>query len=78
MFVPCPRACAGVGVYVFTFATAMPDRNYSINCTAQTPVTNSDVAANIAYNVTPTTTGFTINTARYGTGQEDVSELHVQ
>lgn len=68
----------GVGVYVFTFATAMPDRNYSINCTAQTPVTNSDVAANIAYNVTPTTTGFTINTARYGTGQEDVSELHVQ
>lgn len=68
----------GVGVYVFTFGTAMPDRNYSINCTAQTPATNSDVAANIAYNVTPSTTGFTIHTARYGTGQVDVSELHVQ
>lgn len=68
----------GVGVYVFTFGSAMPDRNYSINCTAQTPTTNSDVAANIAYNVTPSTTGFTIHTARYGTGQVDVSELHVQ
>lgn len=69
---------SSAGTYVFTFGTAMPDRNYCINVTAQTPVGNSDVAANIAYNVTPTTTGFTIQTARYGDGFKDVSELHVQ
>jgi hypothetical protein len=69
---------ASAGVYNFTFGTAMPDRNYSINCTAQTPVSNSDIAANISYNVTPTTTGFQITTARYGSSNEDVSELHVQ
>ena len=69
---------SGVGTYVFSFGTAMPDANYSITATAQTPGSNSDVAANIAYNVTPTTGGFTIQTARYGTGNEDVLYLCVQ
>jgi len=69
---------SGTGTYVFTFGTAMPDANYCITATAQTPVANSDLACNIAYNVAPSTTGFTLQTARYGTGNVDASLVCVQ
>ena len=66
------------GKYSFTFGTAMPDGNYSVTATCKTPVDNSDVAANLAYNIATTTTGFTIHCARYGTGFVDVPQLCVQ
>jgi len=69
---------SAVGVYNFTFGTAMPDGNYCIQATAQTPGANSDCAANITYNTTPSTTGFSLTVARYGNGNEDTPILHVQ
>lgn len=69
---------SGVGVYNFTFTSPMPDDNYCVTATAQTPNTNSDVATNLTYNVTPTVNGFSITTARYGDGNKDVSYLCVQ
>jgi hypothetical protein len=69
---------SSTGTYAFTFGTAMPDANYCVTATAMVPGSNSDIAANLAYNVTPTTTGFTITTARYGSGFEDVTYLMVQ
>lgn len=66
------------GKYTFTFGTAMPDGNYSVTATAKTPVDNSDVAANIGYNIATTTTGFQIHCARYGSGFIDVPQLCVQ
>ena len=69
---------SGTGTYVFTFGTAMPDANYSVTATAQTPNSNSDVACNIANGVSLSTTGFTLQTARYGTGNEDATLVCVQ
>ena len=66
------------GKYQFTFGTAMPDENYSVTCTAKTPVNDSDVAANLGYNTTTQTTGFIIHCARYGTGFLDVPQLCIQ
>lgn len=67
-----------VGVYTFTFGTAMPDGNYAINAMAQTPGSNSDCAVNITNGTTPSTTGFSLTVARYGNGNEDTPILHVQ
>lgn len=66
------------GVYNFTFGTSMPDGNYSVSATAQTPGTNSDCAVNITNGTTPSSTGFSLTVARYGNGNEDTPILHVQ
>ena len=69
---------SAVGVYNFTFNNSMPDGNYAVSATAQTPGTNSDCAVNITNGTTPSTTGFSLTVARYGTGNEDTAILHVQ
>jgi hypothetical protein len=69
---------SSAGVYTFTFGTAMPDGNYAITATAQTPGSNSDCAVNITNGTTPSTTGFSLTVARYGNGNEDTPILHVQ
>lgn len=68
---------SSTGVYVFTFGSAMPDGNYAINATAQVPGSNSDVAVNVHYNTAISAYTFTLATARYGTGFEDVPHLTV-
>ena len=73
-----PTNSTAVGVYTFTFTNSMPDGNYAINATAQTPGTNSDCAVNITNGTTPSSTGFSLTVARYGNGNEDTPILHVQ
>ena len=69
---------SSTGIYVFTFGTNMPDENYCVSATALTPTTNSDVAANIHNGTSPSSSSFTIATARYGDGFKDVTRLCVQ
>lgn len=69
---------SSTGIYVFTFGSNMPDGNYCVTATAQTPNGNSDVAANIHNGTSTLNTGFTIATARYGDGFKDVPRLCIQ
>jgi hypothetical protein len=68
---------SSTGVYVFSFGTAMPDGNYAISATARTPGSNSDCAVNIQYNSATNAYTFTLVTARYGNGNQDVPQLTV-
>lgn len=66
------------GNYTITFTTAMPDANYCIQATCRNDAAvDSDLAINVHYNTTPSTGSFTIQTARYGSGQVDSSYIMV-
>lgn len=66
------------GNYTITFTTAMPDGNYCIQATCRNDAAaDSDLAINVHYNTTPSTTSFTIQTARYGSGPVDSSYIMV-
>lgn len=66
------------GNYTINFTNAMPDANYCVQAICRNDLaSDGDTAINIHYNTTPSTTSFTIQTARYGNGPADSAHIMV-